>query len=297
MPRSAAPSAFALTRQDWAMLVVCLLWGANFSITKLGLQQIPPLGFTAIRFTSASIVLWLVLRWWEGPAPLPPRTIWLLIWLGVLGNTIYQICFMLGLDLTSATHSALIISTVPTVVAVLAGIFRLERITSRMIWGIAIGTIGVVIVVSARGHGVVPGSLTGDLITVGAVLCWSVYTLGLRKVPESVSPLRVTSITMITGTPGLILAGLPDLFRTNWRAVTLAGWGSVAYAALLSLVLAYILWNNSVRVIGSSRTAVYLCITPIFAVIIAWFALGEQPAPIQALGAALIIWGVLLSRR
>src|SRR3954469_1760817 len=81
---------------DLGMLLVCLIWGLNFSITKLALQSIPPLPFTAIRFTAASGLLWLVLRGIEGPAPLPPGSLKRLILLGLVGNTAYQLVLPAG---------------------------------------------------------------------------------------------------------------------------------------------------------------------------------------------------------
>jgi drug/metabolite transporter (DMT)-like permease len=281
---------------DVAMLAVCLIWGFNFSITKLALDQIPPLPFTAIRFVVSSLLLWLVLRLVEGRAPLAPGALKVLILLGLLGNTCYQLTFTLGLDRTAATNSALILSTVPTVVAVFAGAFGLERITRRMWLGIVMGTIGVVLVIATRGVGFEAGTLLGDLLTVIAVLCWAGYTLGLRKVPAGISPLRVTSVTTIAGTPGLLLAGVPGLVELNWGRVELGAWAALAYAAVLSLVVAYLLWNRSVKAVGGTRTAIYMCVTPLVAAGGAWLLLGERPHPLQGVGAVLIVAGVLLTR-
>src|SRR6185312_2063497 len=133
LPRGPASQRLA---GDLGMLLVCLIWGLNFSITKLALAQIPPLPFTAIRFLIASLVLWLLLRVLEGPARLPSGALRTLVFLGLLGNTCYQLTFTVGLALTTATNSALILSTLPTVVAVLAGALGLERINPRMWWGI-----------------------------------------------------------------------------------------------------------------------------------------------------------------
>jgi len=278
------------------MLLVCLIWGLNFSVTKAAFDQIPPLPFTAVRFIIASLLLWLVVRAVEGPARLPPGALRLLIILGVVGNTFYQLAFTVGLARTSATNSALILSTVPTVVAVFAGALGLERITPRMRWGIALGTLGVFLVIATRGVEFSLGNLTGDLLTVLAVLFWAGYTIGLRRVPPEVSPLRVTMITTIAGTPGLVLAGLPGSLRMNWGQVSLEGWLAVGYASVLSLVVAYLLWNRSVKAIGGTRTAIYMCITPLVAVLGAWLLLGERPHPLQGIGAIFIITGVLLTR-
>jgi drug/metabolite transporter (DMT)-like permease len=62
-------------------------------------------------------------------------------------------------------------------------------------------------------------------------------------------------------------------------------------------VLAYLLWNRSVKLVGSTRTAIYMCVTPLFAVTGAWLLLGERPRLLQGIGAMLIVAGVMLTRR
>ncbi len=278
------------------MLLVCVIWGLNFSVTKLAILQIPALPFTAIRFALASVLLWAVLRWTEGPLALPTRELRRLTLLGVVGNTMYQLVFVLGLIYTSATNSSLILATVPTVVAVMAGLLGFERITSRMWLGIAMGTAGVVLVIATGRVRFSSGTLTGDLLTVAAVLCWAGYTVGLRSVPSNLTPLRVTTVTTIAGLPGLVLLGLPGLLRLEWAAVPASAWWALGYATVFSLVVAYLLWNRSVQVVGGTRTAIYMCLTPLIAVAGAWVMLGERPRPLQAVGAVLIIAGVLLTR-
>jgi drug/metabolite transporter (DMT)-like permease len=278
------------------MLVVCLIWGINFSVTKLAIGQMPALPFTAIRFTLASLLLWLIVRKLEGPATLAPDVTRRLVVLGIVGNTLYQLAFVLGLAYTTATNSSLIVATVPTVVAVLAGLLGLERITPRMWAGIALGTIGVVLVIAASGVEFSAVTLRGDLLTVLGVFCWAGYTLGLRRLPPALSPLRVTAVTTVAGTPGLVLAGLPGLAGMEWKAVPGTAWAALGYATVFSLVVAYILWNRSVQAVGVTRTAIYMCLTPLIAVAAAWLMLGEQAQPLQGVGAILIVAGVLLTR-
>jgi drug/metabolite transporter (DMT)-like permease len=293
-PRVRAPAR--LSAQDLGMLLVCLIWGINFSVTKLAIGQMPALPFTAIRFTLASLLLWLIVRRLEGPATLAPDVTRRLVILGIVGNTLYQLAFVLGLAYTTATNSSLIVATVPTVVAVLAGLLGLERITPRMWTGIALGTIGVVLVIAASGVEFSAVTLRGDLLTVLGVFCWAGYTLGLRRLPPELSPLRVTAVTTVAGTPGLVLAGLPGLAGMEWRAIPGTAWAALGYATVFSLVVAYILWNRSVQSVGVTRTAIYMCLTPLIAVAAAWLMLGEQAQPLQGVGAILIVAGVLLTR-
>ena len=302
--RPTVTTRYAGTRSDrrsspaaeLGMLLVCLIWGVNFSITKIGIGEIPALPFTAVRFTLASLLLWVVVRAVERPSRMDAVAWRRLVVLGIVGNTCYQLLFILGLAHTTATNSALIVATVPTVVAVIAGALGLERVTRRMWWGIGLGTVGVVLVIVASGVEFSAETLHGDLLTLTAVFCWAGYTVGLRRLPAGVSPLRVTMVTSVAGTPGLVLAGLPGLLRLEWGAISPTGWSALAYATLLSLVVAYILWNRSVQTVGGTRTAIYMCLTPLVAVIAAWAILGERAHPSQAVGAVLIVAGVLLTR-
>jgi len=291
-PVPAGPSS-----ADLGMLLVTLIWGANFTVMKLGLAVMPPLAYTGIRFALACVLLWGVLKWREGTVAIPPGMFWPLVGLGVLGNTVYQIAFTLALAMSSATNCALIISTMPAMVASLGHVTGIEPTTRRMRWGIAIATLGVGLVVAARGVTFDATTLGGDLLAIGATVCWSAYTLGLRRLPRTMSPLAVTAHTTFTGTPGLVLTGLPGILTIEWAALPPVAWGSIAYASVLSLGVAYLLWNASVARVGSSRTAIYMCVTPMIAALVAWAVLGEKLIPLQGGGAVLIVLGVLLTRK
>lgn len=280
---------------DLEMLLVTLLWGGNFSISKFGLQGVPPLPFSAVRFSVASIVLLLIARRMGANTALPRRTLWSLIGLGVVGNTVYQTAFMTGLSLTSATNSAMIVAVLPVMVTLLGTFLGIERATPLMWVGVALGTTGVLLVVAGKGAHFSPDSLRGDLLVFGALFCWSFYTVGVRRVGSGVDPLQITAITTAAGTPGLILLGLPGVLRQQWSVVSVETWGAMAYSAFLALVVAFVLYNRAVQGIGSGRTALYNCVTPLVAMVIAWLTLREVPTPVQFLGVALVISGVLVS--
>lgn len=282
---------------DFGMLLVVLIWGANFAIVKASLTQIAPLAFTALRFGLASLLLLPIALGRRGAGALPRGSFWKLVGLGLIGNTIYQLLFIIGLSITTAANSALLIATTPVLVALLGATFRVERVTRQVAAGIALAFVGITLVMGARG--IAPSLLTlrGDLLVLAAAICWALYTLGVRALGRGLSPLRITALTMLTGTPGLLIAGLPQLLRNDWHAVKTTAWAGLAYSSLLSLVVAYAIWNTSVRAVGSSRTAVYACVTPLVAALVSWPLLGEQPVPLQAFGAALIVAGVLLTRR
>ncbi len=236
--------------------------------------------------------------WHEGKRALPDRrTLWKLTWVGIIGNTIYQALFTYSLTLTTAANGSLIIATTPALVALAAAMLKIERIRQVMAVGIALAIGGVVLVVAERGLALGGRGLLGDLLMLGAAICWTIYTLGVRTLGQGLSPLAITTWTMITGVPGMLLVSLPDWSTVAWSHVSLQAWLALAYATLLALVLAYVLWNNSVRVAGSARTAIYGCAIPLVAALIAWPLIGEQPTWVQGIGGVLIISGVLLTRR
>ena len=292
------PTTFAgLPLTDLTMILVAVIWGVNFPVTKLTLNELSPLAFAALRFTGAALVLWIIWRVREGTKSIPLATLKKLLLLGVIGNTIYQIAFTYGIKLTSAANGSLLIAITPALVAAFGTILGIERIRRTGVIGIALAISGVVFVLLSKGLSFSRDELLGDLLMLGCAIAWTIYTLGVRSLSNELSSLSITTWSMISAVPGLLLVGLPDILRLSWGTVSLGAWSGLIFSMLLSLVLSYLLWNESVRVAGSNRTAIYGCAVPLVAALTAWPALGEVPTWLQGVGALLIISGVLLTRR
>jgi drug/metabolite transporter (DMT)-like permease len=277
------------------MLLVCLIWGINFSMMKFVLQTLPPFALTAVRYLIASAALFLVVRLLE-PGVRTPRPVALrLMGLGVVGNTLYQAAFITGLSHTTAGNSALLIASTPVVTAILGALLGVDRITRAVGWSIVVGTLGVILVVLAGEVHFSAATLSGDLLTMLAVFFWALFTHGVRGVGANTSPLQASMLTTVGGTPGLLVLGLPAVVRQDWGAVSLATWGAILYSALLSIVFCYVLWYRSVHLIGANRTALWGLTTPFFALATAALMLGERPAPMQLVGALFILGSVAVN--
>ncbi|MGH7591070.1 MAG: DMT family transporter, partial [Gemmatimonadales bacterium] len=283
-------------RNDLAMLAVVVIWAANFTALKVTLVEVPLLAIGAIRFVLGAVALGLVVRWREGDLRFPPGLLWRLIWLGVVGNTIYQTLFMVALDHTSVANGAILLATSPLLVAGLGAVTGVERLTRWIGAGLALAFVGVLLVVGAGQASFTAATRIGDVAMLAASLCWAIFTLAVRRLPPEVSALKVTALTTITGVPGLVLIGLPQLLHLQWGTVSVPAWSGLGYSIFLSLVLGYVLWNSSVKAIGPNRTSVYNCLVPLVAMLIAWRVLGEPVEPVQVIGAALIIGGILVTR-
>jgi drug/metabolite transporter (DMT)-like permease len=279
------------------MALVVLIWGCNFAVVKTALTQIAPLPFTAIRFVIATLLLALLLRWREGDCAFPKESFWKLFWLGIIGNTAYQALFASGLAHTTSANAALILTATPATTALIGGLIGVERVTRHVVAGIALAMGGVAVVMGTRGAALSSQTLFGDLLVFASVFGWTAYVLGMRRIGSGISSLRATTLSMITGTPGLVLLGLPGMLRTDWSRVGGAAVFGVLYSAALALVVCYLLYNRNVRLIGGVRTTIYGCAIPVIAALVAWPALGERPTAMQGVGAILIIAGVLVTRR
>lgn len=287
-----------LAKVDLLILIVVLIWGSVFSVIKYTLQEIDPLAFVTARFLGASILLLALVSLIEGK-PIIRREDWLRVALmGLSGIGIYQFCFTLGLNYTTASNSSLIIATSPIFAALFASLLREEPITPRQIVGILLSLVGVALIVRAGSEGLALTweSLRGDLLTlIAAILNAFSAVIGRRPV-ERYSSLRVMSIGMIVGTAFLLLVGWRPLLTYPWARLSFQGWLGLGYATIPAAVIAYVLWYHAIGKLGATRTLVYGTLIPIVAVLVAVWTLGEQFTPLQGLGALIVFVGVALAR-
>jgi len=295
---SATPApARTFSASDLAIIGVVIIWGTNYTVVKEALGTIPPLAFMSLRFAIAAVAMGALLWAVEGWKPLSRKVFLKLTALGLVGNTLYQLCFILGLAHTTAANSGLLTAVTPVLVATLGALLGVERLTRPLVTGLSLAVVGMLLVVAARGPELGVATWLGDGLILTGSLCWAVYTVGIKSVGTEVSALRITAITMLMGAPGVILAGVPAVMALEPASVGFNAWAGVVYSALVPLVLSYFIWGRTVQKVGSSRAALYNTGIPVVAALTAWAVRGERPTLLQALGAALILAGVLLSRR
>lgn len=274
--------------------MVCI-WGLNFAVAKRALETFDPLAFNALRYVLASIFVLAVLRV-QGRLVLPARSDWpRILVLGIFGNAIYQLAFIVGLDLTTAGSGSLMLAVMPVFVLALeqwSGV----RHGVRPWVGAAASIVGVALV--SRAALGLQGSmaLLGNLLMICAAAFWALYTQGSRPLIERYGAIRTTAWTLWTGAAAIFLMGVPSLLRQNWRVIDSVSWGGLLYSAFLSIGLAYLLWYRSVGKLGGSRTAIYSNLTPVVALAAGAFWLGEALTPLSLMGAALVIGGIMLVR-
>lgn len=296
-PRTSAPAQ----RTHLLLVALVLIWGLNFTVVKAALAEWHPLPFNALRFVLAGAFLFAAQRVRARrteATPIAKRDWPALVALGLLGNTVYQVFFIFGLDATLAGNSALVLSMTPVFVTLLSVALRHERVSATAWTGVVVSFAGVALVIAGGTRVAFAGhTVRGDLLMLAAALCWAVYTVALSPYVRRYGTLRMTATTLYIGGAALILVALPFLGAQSWAGVGIIGWGGLLYGGILAIGVAYLLWYTGVKKIGSTRTAVYSNLIPAVALVVAWVALGEPPTWLQIGGALAIFAGIALTRR
>lgn len=285
---------FSLTPFDGLLLLMVLIWGSNYTIVKAAFADVSHLAFNAARLAIAS-VLFLAAIAAQGFPRLTRRDWIQLVLLGAVGHALYQLCFMGGLVRTSVGNSSLIVGCSPVAVALASAWAGHERVSRAQWIGVALSAFGIYLVVG-RSAAFGGAHLTGDLLTLGAVLCWAVYTVGSRALLSRLSPMVVTGLTMAAGTVMYLPATVRDVASTPWTSLGPGVWTAILYSSLLSLNVAYLVWYTSVHRIGNVRTAAWSNFIPLVALSTAALFLGERLTGGKLAGAAAILAGVALTR-
>jgi len=308
-----APAMRRLQPIDGLLLVVMLVWGGNFSIVKAALDEVPRHAFNSLRLILATALLLttlMVLRVAPGiSAMLGPgvrraftrserlsaREWGAVAALGLVGHLGYQLCFIGGLARTTAANSALIIGSTPILVALIAVILGVERVGVLHWIGTLLSMVGVSLVVGL-GDSASGGALTGNLLVLGATVCWAIYTVASRPLLARHSPLVLTAYSMAFGTIGYVVVRIEDVRELSWLEMSGSAWAALTFSAVFALYGAYLVWYAAIQQLGSSRTSIYANLVPVVGVAVAVLWLDEPARWPMLIGATAIVVGVGLTR-
>jgi drug/metabolite transporter (DMT)-like permease len=285
---------FHLHRLDGLLLLMAVFWGSNFTVVKLAVEDIPELPFNALRLVGASAAFLLTIAIREGMPRLTRREWIRILQLGIVGQVIYQICFLGSVARTTVANSALIFAFTPIVVALLTAALGHERIGLGR-WTGAVISLGGIYLVVGTGR-TADASLAGDALAVGAMLCWAIYTVGSRPMLATRSPEVVTGYSMAVGSLLYLPIAAPGLLALEWRSVRPMAWVALVLSALLALYVSYMIWYTAVQTIGSTHTSMYSNVTPLVAMTVAAIWLAEPITMRKLVGAAAVITGLAVTR-
>ena len=310
-----------ISKLDFLLLALVAVWGINYSLIKDAISgpaaPFTPFSFNAIRFAVAAAILVAFIAWKRGEKVRTRRDLLAIFGLGLIGNALYQILFITGMSGASSANSALILASVPVMVALIGVLTRVERLSVPAWMGIVLSFAGIAVVMLGNGwlakesgditvpdrspHAAGSGAfavspIVGDVLVLLSAMVWSIYTALAAPLLKRYSTTTVTALSLTAGTVPLIVIALPDMSRLNWGAVPPATWAATLFSGAFALALGYVVWNLGVKHLGGSRTAVYSNLTPLVAAGFAWLARGETLTRFHLIGAATILAGINLTR-
>jgi drug/metabolite transporter (DMT)-like permease len=279
-----------------ALLLTVFFFGTNFTAVKIVVDSVPPILFAATRFTIAGSLLLLFVPFLGRENRLRREDILPVLGLGIVGITLTQSVFTVGVSLTTAANTALVYSTAPVWGMLLGFVLGLERPRFTGVLGIGLSLIGVGFIVYG-GLDFAGTSLVGDALILAAAVFWGSYTVLSLSLLRRYTPLALAAYALTMG--GLAAFPLAALVPGGFDVGPLDGltWGAAAYSTLCSSAFGFAAWGWGVSHVGANRVLIYQYLVTLTGVTTGIVLLGEDFGPGQLLGAAIIICGVYLARR
>ncbi len=279
-----------------SLLFTVVFFGTNFVAVKYVVESAPPILFAAARFTLAGLLLWGLLRLLEPHSRLSRKDSLPALGLGVVGVTLTQTFFTVGVGMTTAANTALIYSTSPVWGMLLGFALALERPRLRGILGVGLALLGVGFVVYG-GLDLGGTGLAGDLLILGAAVCWGSYTVLSLSLLRRYSPLAVATYPMLLGGLAAFPLAALDPAPLDLDALNLGVWTAAAYSMLFSSAFGFAAWQKGVSQVGANRVLIYQYLILLTGVTAGVVLLGESLGLQKMIGAAVILAGVYLARR
>jgi drug/metabolite transporter (DMT)-like permease len=279
-----------------SLLLTVFFFGTNFVAVKHVVESVPPILFAAVRFTLAGLLLWLLLRLIEPESRLRREDFLPVLGLGVVGVTLTQSVFTIGVGLTTAANTALIYSTAPVWGMLLGFFLALEKPRLSGVLGVGLCLAGVALIVYG-GLSFSGTSLAGDALILCAAVFWGSYTVLSLFLLRRYSPLALATYAILLGGLAAFPLSAFDFGRLDVAALDGSVWFAAAYSCLLSSAFGFAAWQRGVSHVGANRVLVYQYLVALIGVSAGILLLGEGFGLQQMAGAAVILIGVYLARR
>ncbi len=285
------------------LAAVTMIWGGTFVAGRFLADQLDPLLAASLRFILASLALLLFMAVARVRLARPnPRQWAQLTLLGFFGIFFYNLCFFYGLQYINASRASLIVALNPAVIGLASWLLFKERLSRVRLLGIGLCLGGAATVIVSRNPQLLQHTANawlGDLLILGCVAGWGVYSLCSRGLNQSLGPLQTVTWSVLLGT--LMLCA------TTWvtGSVTAGAVGSLhlpqllslAYLGVLGSALAYIGYYDGIRRIGATRSGVFIALNPLTAVVCGALLLGEPLSAPMLAGGVVILLGIYLCNK
>ena len=285
------------------IMLVCatLFWAGNFMIGKLAyLENIPPMSLVFFRWS----LVWIILLPFTYKEILKNKDVILnnlplLFFLALTSVGLFNSFTYLALVYTQVINASLFNTAIPAMIIFLCFLLKIEKTNKFQIFGLIISVLGILAIITKLDLKILL-SLNfnkGDLIMIGGVITWGLYSSFLKKKKFT---LPLLTLVHVLCTLGLIFIfpqfiyelsqGLSVKFNIN------LGY-TLIYLALFPSIGSYYCWAGAVAIIGANRAGIFLSLIPLFSTIMAMIFFNEQFQFFHLIGSILIVLGLFLSNK
>jgi drug/metabolite transporter (DMT)-like permease len=273
-------------------------WAGNLVLGRGFADTIPPVTLAVGRWLVALLILLpFVLQGLWRQRGLLWRQRWLILACGAFGIAGYNALAYVALQTVPAVNVAFLNSTLPLMIPVAAFLLGRERVSRQTLAGIVISFIGICWIVSRGNMGTLFALQfeQADLLVLLAILNYAVYSVLLRRRDPALDPLVFLAATMTTGLVVLLPFWLWELQAGAVIPLDAASVAAVLYIGVFASLLAFILWNRCVALLGATVTGVSFHLVAVFTALLAFALLGEPVQGFHALGILLILSGFAIA--
>jgi drug/metabolite transporter (DMT)-like permease len=278
-----------------ALVLVQVSFAVHYVAAKILLESIEPAAWAAARVISAAAVLLAIHA--ARAVPIGTGDLARLALYSLFGVALNQICFIEGLARTTASHSALINTTIPVATLAFAVLLGKEKLRRAQAGGIVLALAGVLILLRLDDLDVDAAWFAGDLLTLLNAASFSLFLVLSRDTIRRVGSLPATAGILCFGSFAVASYGGPAAARADFASWPAMTWLIAAFIVLFPTVLAYFLNYWALARVDSSEVALFIYLQPVLAagLSVAW--LGEQVGVRLVVSSSLVFLGVLLATR
>jgi drug/metabolite transporter (DMT)-like permease len=285
------------------IMLVCatLFWAGNFMVGKLAfVENIPPMTLVFLRWS----LVWIILLPFTYKEILKNKDIIfknlpLLFFLALTSVGLFNSFTYLALAYTQVINASLFNTAIPAMIIFLCFLLKIERTNKFQIFGLIISVLGILSIITKLDLNILL-SLNfnkGDLIMIGGVITWGLYSSFLKKKKFN---LPLLTLVHVLCTFGLIFI-LPQFLYELSHGFTVklnTNLGlTLIYLALFPSIGSYYCWAGAVAIIGANRAGIFLSLIPFFSTIMAITFFNEKFQFFHLIGSILIILGLFLSNK
>ena len=284
-------------------MLVCatLFWAGNFMIGKFAFfTSIPPMTLVFFRWS----LVWLILLPFTYKEILKHKNIILsnlplLFFLALTSVGLFNSFTYLSLVYTQVINASLFNTAIPAIIILLCFILKIEKTNKYQIYGLIISVLGILSIITKLNLEIIY-SLDfnkGDLIMIGGVISWGLYSSFLKKKKFTLPLLTLVHVLCTLGLIFIFPQFIYEFSQGQTINFDINLFYILIFLALFPSIGSYYCWAGAVAIIGANRAGIFLSLIPLFSTIMAIFFYNEQFQIFHLIGAILIILGLFLSNK